>query len=117
GMWGISYPGFYAAAGMIDHHPALVAVSPQAPIADWFFDDFHHHGAFFLPHAFNFLSVFGRVREGLETEWGERFDHGTPDGYAFFLALGALRHANDRYLNGAIPFWNDIVAHPNRDAF
>lgn len=117
GMWGISYPGFYAAAGMIDHHPALTAVSPQAPIADWFFDDFHHHGAFFLPHAFNFLSVFGRVRDGLETQWGERFDHGTPDGYAFFLALGALRHANDRYLEGKIPFWNDIVAHPNRDAF
>ena len=50
GQWGISYPGFYAAAGMIDAHPALKAVSPQAPIADWFFDDFHHHGTFFLPH-------------------------------------------------------------------
>ena len=63
GMWGISYPGFYASMGMIDAHPALKAVSPQAPIADWFIgDDWHHHGALMLPHAFNFMAVFGRPR-------------------------------------------------------
>src|SRR5438874_2923688 len=62
GQWGISYPGFYAAAGMIDAHPALKAVSPQAPVADWFFDDFYHHGAFFLAHAFNFFPRFGDPR-------------------------------------------------------
>ena len=58
GMWGISYPGFYTAAGMIDAHPALKAASPQAPVTDWFAgDDWHHNGALFLPHAFNFLVV------------------------------------------------------------
>ena len=58
GMMGISYPGFYTAAGMIDAHPALKCASPQAPIADWFIgDDFHHNGAFYLPHAFRFLSA------------------------------------------------------------
>ena len=63
GMWGISYPGFYTSAGMIDAHPALKAVSPQAPIADWFVgDDFHHNGALYLPHAFGFISVFGAPR-------------------------------------------------------
>ncbi len=117
GQWGISYPGFYAAAGMIDAHPALVAVSPQAPIADWYFDDFHHHGAFFLPHAFNFLSSFGRPREGPTTERNPRFDHGTPDGYRFFLDLGPLSNANARYLHDEIPFWNAIVEHPNYDDF
>lgn len=117
GQWGISYPGFYAAAGMIDAHPALVAVSPQAPIADWYFDDFHHHGAFFLPHAFNFLASFGRPREGPTTERNPRFDHGTPDGYRFFLDLGPLSNANDRHLHGEIPFWNAIVEHPNYDDF
>lgn len=117
GMWGISYPGFYAAAGMIDPHPALRAVSPQAPIADWWYDDFHHHGAFFLPHAFNFFAVFGRVREGLKTDWGPRFEHGTPDGYAFFLELGSLRNANARHFERKIPFWNEFVAHPNYDEF
>src|SRR5260370_28047863 len=61
GMWGISYPGFYTAAGMIDAHPALKAVSPQAPVTDWFVgDDWHHNGALFLPHMFNFLSRFDR---------------------------------------------------------
>ncbi|MEM6292911.1 MAG: CocE/NonD family hydrolase [Myxococcota bacterium] len=117
GQWGISYPGFYSAAGMIDAHPALRAVSPQAPIADWWFDDFHHHGAFFLPHAFNFLAVFGQKRRGPTQDWPPRFEHGTNDGYAFFQALGPLKNANERYFNGEIAFWNDIVAHPNYDEF
>ncbi len=117
GQWGISYPGFYAAAGMIDAHPALRAVSPQAPIADWFFDDFHHHGAFFLPHAFNFLSVFGQRRRGPTQAWPARFNHGTDDGYAFFEKLGPLSNANASYLHGEIAFWNAITEHPNYDAF
>ncbi len=117
GQWGISYPGFYASAGMIDSHPALKAVSPQAPIADWFWDDMHHHGAFILPLAFNFFSTFGRPRDGLTTESPERFDHKTPDGYQFFLDLGPLKNANDRHFKGEIPFWNDLAQHPNYDEF
>ena len=117
GQWGISYPGFYAAAGMIDAHPALVAVSPQAPIADWFFDDFHHHGAFFLPHAFNFFAVFGQPQRGKYKEWPARFDHGTPDGFSFFMALGSLANVNPRYFQDQIRFWNALAAHPNYDEF
>ncbi len=79
GMYGISYPGFYASAGMIDAHPALKAVSPQAPISDWFVgDDFHHNGALYLPHAFGFFSGFGRPRPAPTTNAGSgRFDFGT----------------------------------------
>jgi putative CocE/NonD family hydrolase len=117
GMWGISYPGFYAAASMIEAHPALVAVSPQAPIADWWYDDFHHHGAFFLPHAFNFLSVFGQPRPEPTTQWGERFRHGTPDGYQWFLDLGPLKNAEERYFKGRIAFWTETAKHPNYDEF
>ena len=117
GMWGISYPGFYAAASMIDAHPALRAVSPQAPIADWWYDDFHHHGAFFLPHCFNFISSFGRARPEPTSERAPRFDHGTPDGYQFFLDLGPLANANERYLRDEIAFWNETLAHPNYDEF
>lgn len=118
GMWGISYPGFYAAMGAIDAHPALKAVSPQAPISDWFIgDDFHHNGAFNIPLAFNFFSVFGVKREGLVQEWPPRFDHGTPDGYRFFLEMGPLRNANKKYLKNEIAFWNDLMAHPNYDEF
>ncbi len=117
GLWGISYPGFYSSAGMIDAHPALKAVSPQAPIADWFFDDFHHHGALFLPHAFNFMAGFGRARPKPTSEWGGRFQHGTPDGYQFFLDLGPLKNADSRYFHGDIAFWNEMMKHPNYDEF
>lgn len=117
GMWGISYPGFYCSAGMIDSHPALKAVSPQAPIADWFFDDMHHNGAFILPLSFNFFAIFGQERGGFTTEWGEPFDHGTPDGYQFFLEMGPLKNANKKYLDGEIDFWNKITEHPNYDQF
>jgi putative CocE/NonD family hydrolase len=117
GLWGISYPGFYSAAGMIDAHPALKAVSPQAPIADWFFDDFHHHGAFFLPHTFNFLARFGAPRPTPTPYSPRSFDHGTPDGYQFFLDLGSLKHVNERYFRDRVPFWNRFVEHPNYDDF
>ncbi|GAB3829752.1 CocE/NonD family hydrolase [Pontibacter rugosus] len=117
GQWGISYPGFYAAAGLMSNHPALKAVSPQAPIADWFWDDFHHNGAFFLPHAYNFLSSFGLPRKELTTEWNKRFDHGTPDGYEFFMRMGPLKNANEKYLKGSVAFWNEMMEHPNYDEF
>jgi putative CocE/NonD family hydrolase len=118
GMWGISYPGFYAAMGMIDAHPALKAVSPQAPIADWFIgDDFHHNGAFFLPHAFNFYNVFGRPRPVPTQEYSPGISHGTPDGYKFFLEMGPLAMANEKFFKGQIEFWNQMMAHPNYDEF
>ncbi len=117
GLWGVSYPGFYASAGMIGSHPALKAVSPQAPIADWFWDDMHRNGAFNLVLAFDFFSVFGRPREGLTTEWPKHLDPGTPDGYRFFLDLGPLANVNEKYFHGEIPFWNQVAAHPNYDEF
>ena len=117
GMWGISYPGFYASAGMIDSHPALKAVSPQAPIADWFWDDMHHHGAFTLALTFNFFSTFGKKRDAPYTKRHEDFDFGTPDGYQFYMEMGPLKNANEKYLNGDIQFWNEITQHPNYDEF
>jgi putative CocE/NonD family hydrolase len=118
GMWGISYPGFYAAMGIIDAHPALKAASPQAPIADWFIgDDFHHNGTLFLPHSFNFLSVFGQPRPQPTTDFPPRFQHGTPDGYQFFLDLGPVANADRNHLKGQVEFWNEMMAHPNYDGY
>jgi putative CocE/NonD family hydrolase len=119
GLSGISYPGFYSSAGMVQAHPALKAVSPQAPIADWFFDDFHHHGAFFLPHAFNFLAGFGQVRpEPTPNRSGKRlFDYGTKDGYKFFLEMGPLKNADAKYYKGRVPYWNTMAEHPNYDKY
>jgi len=118
GLWGISYPGFYAAAGMIDAHPALVAVSPQAPICDWFVgDDWHHHGALMLPHAFNFMANFGRPRPEPTSKSGPRFEHGTPDGYRFFLDMGSLANANAKYFKDDVAFWNEVMQHGTYDEF
>ena len=118
GMWGISYPGFYTSMGVIDAHPALKAASPQAPIVDWFIgDDFHHNGALFLPHAFDFFATLGKHRPKPTTEFPPRFQHGTPDGYRFFLEMGPLANANRKYLKGEVQFWNDLMEHPNYDAF
>ncbi len=115
GLWGISYPGFYAAAGMIDAHPALKAVSPQAPIADWWYDDFHHRGAFFLPHLFNFVLRFGQPRPQPTTLPALGHDLGTKDGYQFFLDMGPLSNAS-AYMRDRMEMWNNAVAHPNYDA-
>lgn len=117
GLWGNSYLGFYTSAGIINSHPAIKAALPSAPIADWFFDDVHHHGAFSLNLVFNFLSSFGVIRTDLTTKWPEHFDHQTPDGYQFFLDLGPLSEADDRYFHHEIPFWDAIIEHPNRDEF
>jgi putative CocE/NonD family hydrolase len=119
GMWGISYPGFYVAAGMIDAHPALKAASPQAPVADWFSaDDWHHFGAFLLAHAFGWWSGSGCVFTQPTTVFPcERFDRGTNDGYDFYLRLGPLRNANEKYFKGAMPFWNEMMKRDTKDAW
>ena len=119
GLWGISYPGFYAAASMIDAHPALKASSPQAPVSDWWYDDFHHHGAFFLPHSFWFMSSFGLERPEPTTQRNSRrFQVDAPDGYDFFLDdMGPLKNANKKFLRGDVAFWNEFIKHPNYDQF
>ncbi|MFO1062371.1 MAG: CocE/NonD family hydrolase [Pirellulales bacterium] len=117
GQWGISYPGFYTSAGAIDSHPALKAVSPQAPIADWFFDDFHRNGAFVLPMGFGFFSSFGQERPQPTSLSAQGFQPPTRDGYRFFLDLGPLKNVDKNYFHDKIAFWNDIEAHPNYDKF
>ncbi len=118
GMMGISYPGFYTAAGMINSHPALKCASPQAPIADWFVgDDFHHNGALYLPHAFGFLSLFEQKLDEPTREQPKPFDYKTPNGYEFYLNLGPLANADKNYFHGKIPFWNDLMAHEAYDSF
>jgi putative CocE/NonD family hydrolase len=116
GMWGISYPGFYAATGMLSGHPALRAVSPQAPIVDWFAgDDFHRNGALWLPHAFNFMVNFGKPRPAPTREYPAFFSHGTSDGYDWFLRLGST--GATRRFTKDVAFWNEMLDHPTYDAF
>ena len=118
GLWGISYPGFYAAMGAMSLHPAIKAVSPQAPIMDWFLDDdMHHNGALTLPLTFNFFKVFGQPRDSLTTHWSRPPSYPVPDAYSFFLRLGSLKNINKKYFHHRIAFWDSVVAHPNYDEF
>lgn len=119
GVMGISYPGFYATMSILAGHPAIKAVSPQAPVTDWFIgDDFHHNGAFMMMDGFSFYSGFGKVRPKPTTEGQPGFNQWkTPDNYDFYLRVGALRNFTEKYDMGKIPFWNDLMAHPNYDAW
>jgi predicted acyl esterase len=94
GVFGISYPGFYATEAAISNHPAVVAVSPQAPVTDWFIgDDFHHNGAFMLMDAFEFYVVrgFGTPRPEPTTQsYDPGYNPTIKDTYRFFLETGAL---------------------------
>jgi putative CocE/NonD family hydrolase len=118
GQWGISYPGWQTAMGMIDAHPAVKASSPQASPADMFLgDDFHHNGAFRFMYAFNWLAGNARTRSGTSTERGPAFDYGTPDGYRFFMEAGSPARLDSLYFKGQVPAWNDFMNHPNYDSY
>lgn len=118
GIWGISYPGFYTAAAIINAHPAVACASPQAPINDWFVgDDWHHNGAVILPHLFNFMAKFGHARPEPTKKFDHPFDHGTHDAYEFFLRMGPLANANTKHFQDKIAFWNDVMQHGTYDEF
>jgi putative CocE/NonD family hydrolase len=119
GVMGISYPGFYATMAILAGHPAIKAVSPQAPVTDWFIgDDFHHNGAFMLMDGFSFYSGFGKPRPNPTTEGQPGFNAwNTPDNYDFYLNAGALRNFGTKYGMNQIPFWNELMSHPNYDAW
>jgi putative CocE/NonD family hydrolase len=117
GMFGISQPGFYVSAGMIDAHPALVAVAPQAPVTDYYMgDDSYHNGAFMLAHRFSFYMGFrGREGDPAPPQASLPFQFGTPDGYQFYLDLGSLANADEKYFQHKQPFWNMNIDHTTYD--
>jgi putative CocE/NonD family hydrolase len=119
GVFGISYPGFYSTMAALSGHPALKAVSPQAPVTDWFQgDDFHHNGTFFIMDGFSFyVGGFGYPRPKPTTvSQRSALKIPTNDNYQTYLQIGTLR--NFMKLTGdSIKFWKDFYAHPNRDAW
>lgn len=118
GMWGNSYPGFYTIMGAIDAHPNLIAVSPQAPISDWFIgDDMHHNGAFSLQMSFNFFKIFGIPRPVPTTRWPKGVDYPSPDNYNFFLKYTPIKKLNENILKNSIPFWDSMSNHGTYDYF
>jgi uncharacterized protein len=118
GLYGVSYPGFYSSAGLINSHPALAALSPQAPIADLYMgDDAYHNGAFFLIANFSFYTNFNPQHNPELPESDPEFKYGTKDGYKFYLDMGPLVNSNERYYHYGNHYWTDIIVHPNYDEF
>jgi len=117
GVTGTSYPGFYSTEAALSGHPALVAVSPQAPVTDWFIgDDFHHKGAFFVMDAFSFYPSFGTPHPAPSTTYSSGFHFTSDDNYEDYLKTGALKNFS-RLIGDSIKFWRDLYQHPNYDAW
>ncbi len=106
GLWGISYPGFYAGVGAIRNHPALKAVSPQAPVNDWFMgDDVTHRGAMYVQETFDFIQFFNLPKGGKRPE----VDREGLSAYDFFLKAGALSNYEGKFFKGALPYWKELI--------
>ena len=108
GIWGVSQPGFFATAATIDAHPALIAASPQAPVTDYYLgDDSYHNGAFMLAHRFGFYQGFTPRGEGPAPPpaFAPAFEYGTPDAYEFYLNMGSLANADEKYFKQRQPYW------------
>lgn len=117
GVFGISYPGFYSTMAAASGHPALKAVSPQAPVTDWFVgDDFHHNGAFFQMDAFSFYSEFGKPRPAPTMDYGPGYPFEIKDNYKFYLQAATLKNLS-RKIGDSIQFWHEVMKHPNYDKF
>ncbi len=116
GMWGISYPGFYCAAALAEQHPALACSSPQAPISDFFFDDFHHHGAYLLSYLFA-TNTFGYQHDGPSNwKWYSELAPSQQDPWKFYFELLPLRKV-EKMLPEGNEFWRQLTEHPNYDSF
>lgn len=117
GQYGISYPGFYSIAGALCGHPALKASSPQAPVSDFFFDDFHHNGAFTIGYGLTF-PVFGLQHpKPTPNSW---YDDEFPtiktyDGFEWYKTMSPLKNLGKNYSKNF--FWQEHVEHPNYDDF
>ena len=118
GVMGISYPGFYSTMAILSNHPAIKAVSPQAPVTEWFIgDDVHHNGAFFLFDNFGFDYFMERTFKSPTREGFSGFKWPVNDGYQFFLDQGSLKNITLKYFGDSIKSWTDAMNHPNYDSF
>ncbi|MGZ3943865.1 MAG: CocE/NonD family hydrolase [Mucilaginibacter sp.] len=119
GVMGTSYPGFYSNMASLSGHPALKAVSPQAPVTDWFVgDDFHHNGALFQMDAFDFYlgGGFGQPHHKPTPLPAKTYDYPIHDNYEFYLRAGALPNLT-KIMGDSLKFWNEMMNHPTRDTW
>ena len=117
GIAGISYPGFYTSASIIDSHPAIKAASPQAPMTNLFFnDDGYHGGAFMLSANYGFYRFFWPQKNPTLPEKRVPYDFGTPDSYKFYLQAGPTGNL-DKSFDGSNFLFHDQLAHTTYDDY
>jgi putative hydrolase, CocE/NonD family len=118
GIWGISYPGFYTSASIIDNHPAIKAASPQAPMTDLFMgDDSYHNGAFMLAANFSFYTASNPARSRRCRPGSPAFEYGTNDGYDFYQRMKPLRSSTGQFFQEGHWLWEDQIRHDTYDAY
>lgn len=117
GVLGISYRGFYSTCAAIDAHPAVKCVSPQAPMADVWYDDFRHNGAFLLSYLTSY-PVFGEHCPAPTPDvWWQAVQLPTPDLYDYGLRMGNMEAIDSAQFRGRNFFWREMMEHPNYDSF
>jgi uncharacterized protein len=113
GIFGVSYDGLTAGLTLLHPHPALKAISEQAsPVDQWMNDDDHRYGALRESYTFEYA-----VMEQADKNQNTHFDFDIYDTYDWYLKAGPLTALNDQYLHGKIPYWNDVMKHPDYDDF
>ena len=114
GVKGVSYPGFYAMLAGLSGHPAIKAVSPQAPVTDWWRgDDFHHNGVWMLD-MYTFASSFFRVRQGPSEKGPESLVKIDRDIYSYYRQFPDFQSLTANF-GERIPFWEEMMQHPDYD--
>ena len=118
GIYGISYPGFYATASLPDAHPALKAVSPQAPVTDEFEgDDAYHRGAFYLMDNYSFMNEFDYPRDKPWTSYPDFCSQNISNAYTYYLKMGTIKNANLLCFNNKSKIWNEYLQHQTKDKY
>ncbi len=118
GVWGISYPGFTAAMAAMSAHPAVRAISPQAPMADLYMgDDGLHNGALYLAHYAEYVYTMGQARKAPTQEPLSRMGYPTPDGYSLYLGLGTLKNLTAEAMSAPNEVWKETMAHESYDSY
>lgn len=120
---GSEWEAYYSTLAALCGHPALKAVSPQAPIGDWFIgDDVHHNGAYMLMDIDLWGSRMFLDREAVAANPyspGVVYDEDAYEYYNRLHTTNRIIHAygNDSLLRVYYPFWADVIDHPNYDEY
>jgi putative CocE/NonD family hydrolase len=117
GVVGTSYPGFLAMAAGLDPHPAVKAISPQAPMIDvWMGDDFFHNGAFRQSYGYDYVEGLESNKERADVDYGKDKDGKPRDGFDYFLQRGNFAQDVKKSGSKMLPTWKLFLNHPTHDS-